>query len=115
MKAGDGDEDQKERCDQSDARIAKCGALSHHERSQNGGSTQYQESIGDVGADDIAPGDRRRSGQRRLDAGNEFGHRGAEADNYQPDDERCYPGAFGEADRSPDEKLAANKEGDKAA
>ena len=50
-----------------------------------GGQRQHQEDVGDVRADDVAVGEARIARGSRLHPDQEFRHRRAETDNYDPD------------------------------
>ena len=89
-------------------RIAPEGRRGDGERQDDRGNAENEQDIGDVRAQHIAERDPRRAGQRGLDAGSEFRHRSAEADDGQPGEQRGYPQRTGQADRAAHQQLAAD-------
>jgi hypothetical protein len=76
--------------------------------------TQYQQAVGEIGTDDIAPCDSRRSSHGRLEAGHQFWRGRAKSDDYQTDHQGRYAGAFSKPDRASHQHLTAQNQCDQS-
>jgi hypothetical protein len=90
------------------SRLKACGLGA--ERLDEGGDAEDQQDVRRVRAHDIADGNSRRARERRLDARQELGRRGAEADEGQADQQRREAEPPGDGDGAADEAIAAGDE-----
>ena len=80
------------------------------DRGDDRGHAGDQQHVRDVRADDVADGDVGRSVHRRAERDGQLRHRGAEADDGQPDQEWRQVEAIGERHRALDEPSAAEEQ-----
>ena len=74
-----------------------------------------QKDVGDIRTDDVANGDAGRTGHGGLNAGDEFGGRGAEADEREANEKWRHAEPFGDGDGAAHEQFAADDEQDEPA
>ncbi len=73
-----------------------------------------QQDVGDVATDDVADGEARRAGERRIQARDQLRGRGAEADQRETDQERRHLKALRHRHGAAHQELAAREQQDEA-